>query len=354
MAYEKQNFKDGQVLTAEMLNKMEQYFQYCPQCYSGYGQTELLPETTLTLVEEAGGMPLLSKVELVVSESYTVVWNGDEYETIAQEFYDESSGGAATVLGNFGAMMGGESTGEPFVLLYNPDVFGGAGFFGMFMPLDGSANATVKIIGTGEIVHKLEKKYLPVDNTSIENSKFSEGALRTANSKKEDGVYTMGLGAFAEGEMTEASGDYSHAEGLSSKAIGNASHAEGYGTASGNGSHAEGHGVAIGNASHAEGMGEARSAYSHAEGEGTIANCECQHVQGRYNEVDVDGRYAFIIGKGTGHNTQERKNAFTVDWEGNGRFAGSLICENIRMVGKDNAWHTITIGADGNIEITKG
>lgn len=39
-----------------------------------------------------------------------------------------------------------------------------------------------------------------------------------------------------------------------------------------------------------------------------------QHVQGKYNIEDTDSKYAFIIGNGTDSNN--RSNAFAVDWEG--------------------------------------
>lgn len=64
-----------------------------------------------------------------------------------------------------------------------------------------------------------------------------------------------GLNSYAEGYQNIASGDYSHAEGVTSTASGLYSHAEtGGNTASGDSSHAEGYqSIASGNNSHAEG-----------------------------------------------------------------------------------------------------
>ena len=108
--------------------------------------------------------------------------------------------------------------------------------------------------------------------------------------------------------------------------------------ASGEGSHAEGYasthygGVikATTNGAHAEGGGTTASGYlSHAEGQSTIANHLAQHSAGRYNIPDDStakyyqyGNYTFIIGNGT--SDADRSNAYTLDWQGNGTFAGTV------------------------------
>lgn len=100
----------------------------------------------------------------------------------------------------------------------------------------------------------------------------------------------------AEGAYTFAGGSRSHAEGSRSGASGEISHAEGQNT------------VAVGN-------------YSHAEGNGTIASADSQHVQGKFNVEDTSKIYADIVGNGTSSN---RSNAYTLDWNGNGWFAGKV------------------------------
>lgn len=135
------------------------------------------------------------------------------------------------------------------------------------------------------------------------------------------------------GLRTMASGSQSHAEGTDSKALGDDSHAEGWScTASGDGSHSEGRqSVASGKASHAEGyrMSTASGVASHAEGKGTLAQGnsshaeglftiaygEEQHVQGRCNVADNDNKFADIVGNGT--DTENRSNAYALDWDGN-------------------------------------
>lgn len=133
-------------------------------------------------------------------------------------------------------------------------------------------------------------------------------------------------GAHAEGGNNKALRNKAHAEGSNNTASGDSSHAEGYNnTASASYSHVEGNNnVASGNSSHAEGRNnQAKGAYSHAEGEGAVATASSQHVQGRYNVEDAAAQYAHIVGNGT--SDSQRSNAHTVDWNGNGWFAGDIL-----------------------------
>lgn len=61
---------------------------------------------------------------------------------------------------------------------------------------------------------------------------------------------------------------------------------------------------------------------SHAEGEGTIAKGSRQHVEGKYNIEDTNNTYAHIVGNG--RYLDERSNAYTLDWDGNGVYAGKV------------------------------
>ena len=107
----------------------------------------------------------------------------------------------------------------------------------------------------------------------------------------------VGVGAHAEGYLTEATGNQSHAEGNQTHATNSQAHAEGFKT------------QATGQRSHAEGQETVASGnYSHAEGIGTIASGEAQHVSGKYNEEDNNA--LFIIGNGTKDNPS---NIVTVD-----------------------------------------
>ena len=95
--------------------------------------------------------------------------------------------------------------------------------------------------------------------------------------------------------------------------------------------------AASGEASHCEGLATvAGGDYSHAEGECTVALGEGQHVSGRANIIDTNNTYASIVGNGTftsqytevdaefSINVNNRSNAYTLDWSGNGWFAGNI------------------------------
>lgn len=115
----------------------------------------------------------------------------------------------------------------------------------------------------------------------------------------------------AHGGLCVASANYSHAEGYRTESSGMYSHAEGIMTlANGQGAHAEGfYTVASGQR-------------SHAEGSYTLASSQYQHVEGKFNVEDKANKYAHIVGNGTSKTA--RKNAYTLDWNGNAWYQGSV------------------------------
>lgn len=156
----------------------------------------------------------------------------------------------------------------------------------------------------------------PVANGLVGKNSVALGESCTASGAYSfaEGVSTNAIreGTHAEGNKTTASGEYAHAEGQGSHASELASHAEGKGTS------------AEGIASHAEGWATfAIGDYSHAEGRYTRAYGEFQHVQGKYNKVDMDGKYAHIVGNGI-NDGLGASNAHTLDWDGNAWYAGSV------------------------------
>lgn len=136
--------------------------------------------------------------------------------------------------------------------------------------------------------------------------------------------------AHAEGYYTHAIGQYTHAEGCETTAEGGNAHAEGRNThAEGWESHAEGGSTyAMGGTSHAEGdTTVAVGGGSHAEGYHTVATADHSHAEGRYNEIDENGDYVHIVGNGyydEVNKKEVRSNAHTIDWLGNGMYAGNL------------------------------
>lgn len=183
---------------------------------------------------------------------------------------------------------------------------------------------------TDLVIYEEEVKYL--------DSKYLENDLVLQNSISLGRVGNIGTGSSAIGSNVIASGDCSHAEGAGTTASGTDSHAEGSNTtASGYVSHAEGSTTtASGVSSHAEGdYTTASGVSSHAEGYGSKASSQFQHVQGKYNIEDKNRKYAHIVGNGAGD--AKRSNAHTLDWKGNGWYAGKLSQEGTPTDDKDLA-----------------
>lgn len=73
--------------------------------------------------------------------------------------------------------------------------------------------------------------------------------------------------------------------------------------------------LAAGEASVAHGLfAKAVGFSSFAQGGNVIAYGPYQHAIGRFNEIDIDGNHALVIGNGTANNA--RSNAFAVGWDG--------------------------------------
>lgn len=130
------------------------------------GVVELLPETAMEFDPDSPQAPLpVDPPELTVGETYLVTWNGTEYECVGQAFNMPNDDGSTTYvgvcLGDLGGMMGGDSTGEPFILIVvDPSMVEAMGTSSMVAAMDGSTSATVSISWDGEIVHKIPTKFL--------------------------------------------------------------------------------------------------------------------------------------------------------------------------------------------------
>ena len=168
------------------------------------------------------------------------------------------------------------------------------------------------------------------------------------------GTWARGLDSHAEGGGTQANGEYGHSEGSGTQANGQSSHAEGSGAqANATAAHAEGYGtLATGARSHVGGMSNIADSYDDTnwpewtpgehcvpgdkrkrtrvideqtviEGfvcttENTDADWDITHWQTQYGVMN----YAVIIGNGAG--SYDRSNAYALDWDGNGYFAGDV------------------------------
>jgi hypothetical protein len=311
----------------------------------------------------AGGMmqTTASINSLTLGELYTAVFDGVTYNNLVCKNYDGlpsiwndsfmfaiQSGRAMAYASNSAShtlkVMANLPTIVPLDRKYiaeHIDAFAGQKVKGKEYTIDGSQVTA----GDGAEVFN---DY--ANNIASGRNSHAEGSSTTASGmlSHAEGWSTVASGSYthAEGYESVASGDYSHAEGWDTEATNQGAHSEGFGThATGRFSHAEGdNATAAGRASHAEGYStEATADYSHAEGMRTIASSQYQHVQGKFNVVDSADKYAHIVGNGTSNSS--RKNAHTIDWDGNAWFAGSVEATSIIL-------KSSTSGSDKKFKIT--
>ena len=201
-------------------------------------------------------------------------------------------------------------------------------------------------------------------NIAVGQWSIAEGSGTVAKGRAShaEGAMTQALndGTHTEGYQTKATGYWSHAEGELTVVSSYASHAEGsyctlpdgtkrYGTAGGYASHTEGGGChTTGSCAHAEGLATTASgAQAHVEGRYTIAAGGAQHVEGIANIEDTEDKYIHIAGNGT---FDARSNAYTLDWQGNGWYSGTVEASAIILRSStpgSNKKFRITIDDDG-------
>ena len=189
------------------------------------------------------------------------------------------------------------------------------------------------------------------------NNSHAEGRITVAN----------GGASHAEGGETQASGDYSHAEGQKTVASGSNSHTEGYNTkATKSNSHAEGNSTeSNGLSSHTEGTNtSAEGDNSHAEGNGGTATGTNSHVEGLGTNTDganshAEGNQSGAFGDNS-HAEGQLNNARGVNSHAEGQETESVgansHAEGFQTHANNNNSHAegrITV-ADGNASHAEG
>lgn len=230
-------------------------------------------------------------------------------------------------------------------------------------------NSKVSGFSTEALGERSSAKGYKTKATGHESDAKGMGTLASGYVSSAKGASTKATGDYAssEGNGTEASGQAAHTQGISTKAVGRCSHAGGSGTlAKGEASNADGVGtkangvgssskgkltVADGNYSEASGIetrtvGEASS----ARGKGTIAGSAYQHARGRYNKADWGSKYADIVGNGTADDA--RSNAYTLDWDGNAWYQGTVECAGVILKSPNGTRYKITVTDDGTLITT--
>lgn len=141
-----------------------------PWGYTEDGMVEILPEVDLTEFTD----PIFGKAwmvyeapNLTVGETYTVIYNGVEFECVCYpgEATGLNLGADFLAMGNF-TIVGGDNTGEPFAMVVFPDLPQI-----VCVDLVGSTSVRIGFMAEVEIVHKLPAKFLPDDI----------GAVKTVN-----------------------------------------------------------------------------------------------------------------------------------------------------------------------------
>ena len=135
------------------------------------GQGVVLPECVPIFNVEIGGFTYDKELIVYSGEEYVVNWNGTEYTSLCQEV--PADGFTAQFIGNLGAMMGEEGTGEPFAIMIVPgDIIEGAGYAAAMIPFDGSESILLSITGKTKVIHELERKY--VNDVLLESKRYAE------------------------------------------------------------------------------------------------------------------------------------------------------------------------------------
>ncbi len=121
--------------------------------YETDDRTVIFPKTTLE-PDEDDNLVFTLNSPLVVGQEYIVSWDGVEYSSTA--FYLAYGGEEAILLGNYGALLGGINTGEPFILMTGQD---SSAYFGNAMSLNGYGSHEIGIESSGTI-KELPKKFI--------------------------------------------------------------------------------------------------------------------------------------------------------------------------------------------------
>ena len=158
-------------------------FDYMPDGYptKSVQTTTLMEEQEVAFIlsEEMGisVAQITNAFEIVVGQTYTINWDGTEYECVGAAFNE-----GVYALGNLSIAGAGADTGEPFVSSYITD---GAQSATQFVTLDTAASHTISVKTTAEIVTPIDEKYLPENlaaKADVENAQITaNNAQSTAN-----------------------------------------------------------------------------------------------------------------------------------------------------------------------------
>ena len=131
-------------------------YDYMPEGYPSKSvQTTTLmeeQEVAFTLSNGVYRTQITNAFKIVDGQTYTVNWDGAEYECVCSVF------NSMLVLGNLSIMGAGGDTGEPFVYGYNTDQA-----VGMFATLDTAASHTISVKTAKEVITPMAEEFLRKD-----------------------------------------------------------------------------------------------------------------------------------------------------------------------------------------------
>lgn len=142
------------------------------------GSTEVLvEETTLDgfVQNSAYGLYFTYTTKpfsLVVGETYTVLWDGEEYVVTAQDASTLNDGAEMIAIGN-GTAFGMSGNNEPFIIATDVSIL----FFFAADPNDTAASHNVGIFQGAVTVKTLDEKYLPMDAIDARIEEYISSAL---------------------------------------------------------------------------------------------------------------------------------------------------------------------------------
>lgn len=123
----------------------------------------LLAERSPDSIEEGAAYfmyPCL-EAEPQAGMTYKINWNGTEYLCVALDSQEAVGEAGYVLLGNIGMISGGTPTAEPFVIMMPyEEIAAKQGVALVCVMLDGATQITLSISYDGDVIHKIDNKYL--------------------------------------------------------------------------------------------------------------------------------------------------------------------------------------------------
>lgn len=147
-------------------------YDYMPEGYPSKSEqtTTLMEQPEVPFEPTSSGtsyrviLPAPLTFEIVVGKTYTVNWDGTEYECVCVSLAENMY-----IIGNLSIMNKGDDTGEPFLYTYK-----NVAHKGQFNTLDTAASHTISVKTTEEIVTPMAEEFIPniveIDSIIIKSS----------------------------------------------------------------------------------------------------------------------------------------------------------------------------------------